>query len=43
VIPAAMRYAQETFNLSEDTILRALATAGLIGNLIKHNASISGA
>src|SRR5512143_1249914 len=33
----------ETFSLTEDTILRALATAGLIGNLIKHNASISGA
>ncbi len=43
VLPAVLRYAQETFTLNEDTILRALATAGLIGNLIKHNASISGA
>ncbi|MCU0243061.1 MAG: L-serine ammonia-lyase, iron-sulfur-dependent, subunit alpha, partial [Vicinamibacteria bacterium] len=27
----------------ETAVLRALATAGLIGNLVKHNASISGA
>ena len=27
----------------DDAVLRALATAGLIGNLVKHNASISGA
>ncbi|MDD3666930.1 MAG: L-serine ammonia-lyase, iron-sulfur-dependent, subunit alpha, partial [Bacteroidales bacterium] len=30
-------------NLSDTKILRALATAGLVGNLVKTNASISGA
>ena len=30
-------------NFSDDRILRALATAGLIGNIVKSNASISGA
>jgi len=43
VLPATLRYAQETLHCPEDAILRALATAGLIGNLVKHNASISGA
>ena len=43
VIPSVLRFVQESLNCPEDSILRALATAGLIGNLIKHNASISGA
>jgi L-serine dehydratase len=43
VLPAAMRYLRETLPANENAILRALATAGLIGNLIKTNASISGA
>jgi L-serine dehydratase len=43
VLPAVLRFLQETFHCSETSILHALATAGLIGNLIKHNASISGA
>jgi L-serine dehydratase len=43
VLPAVLRFLQETFHCSEVSILHALATAGLIGNLIKHNASISGA
>ena len=42
-LPAAFRYVQETYHCSEDSVLRALATAGFIGNLVKHNASISGA
>lgn len=42
-LPSAFRYVQETHQCSEDSILRALATAGFIGNLVKHNASISGA
>ncbi len=42
-LPAAFRYVQETYQCSEDSVLRALATAGFIGNLVKHNASISGA
>lgn len=43
ILPAVLRSLQETLNCSEDAVLRALATAGLIGNLAKHNASISGA
>ena len=42
-LPAAFHYVQETYHCSEDSVLRALATAGYIGNLVKHNASISGA
>jgi L-serine dehydratase len=42
-LPAAFRYVQETYQGTEDSVLRALATAGFIGNLVKHNASISGA
>jgi len=38
-----MRHIEETLNLPESDLLHALATAGLIGNLIKFNASISGA
>lgn len=43
VLPAVLRYITEKKQLDTDTILHALATAGLIGNLIKKNASISGA
>ncbi|MBI2418913.1 MAG: L-serine ammonia-lyase [Ignavibacteriales bacterium] len=43
VLPAVLYYAEKNFNSSEKQIIRALATAGLIGNLVKHNASISGA
>jgi L-serine dehydratase len=43
VLPAVLRHIQDTVSTPEASILRALATAGLIGNLIKHNASISGA
>lgn len=43
VVPAVLRYMQERYNLPDEKILHALATAGLIGNLVKHNASISGA
>jgi len=43
VLPAVLRYLQETLACSHEDILRALATAGLIGNLVKKNASISGA
>ncbi len=42
-VPAALRYVRDTYHCSEDSVLRALATAGFIGNLVKHNASISGA
>ena len=43
VLPAVLRHVQEKTDCRKDAVLRALATAGLIGNLIKHNASISGA
>ncbi|OGO34360.1 MAG: serine dehydratase [Chloroflexi bacterium RBG_16_57_11] len=43
VMPAVLRYIKEILHCPESSILRALATGGLIGNLIKHNASISGA
>jgi len=43
VLPAILRYIEETYEISEPDILHALATAGLVGNLIKSNASISGA
>ena len=43
VVPAVLKFVQNYYNASEKKILRALATAGLIGNLVKYNASISGA
>ncbi|NOQ41846.1 MAG: serine dehydratase [Desulfuromusa sp.] len=43
VLPAVLRYLYETLECSHEDILRALATAGLVGNLVKKNASISGA
>ncbi len=43
VLPAVLKYVQETRGLSDEQIIRGLATAGIIGNLTKHNASISGA
>jgi L-serine dehydratase len=43
VLPAVLKYIQTFNEVSDKKILRALATAGLIGNLVKHNASISGA
>ena len=43
VVPAILKYIQEHDGHSDEEIVRALATGGLIGNLIKENASISGA
>lgn len=43
VVPAVLRYMQEQHSFPDEKILHSLAVAGLIGNLIKHNASISGA
>lgn len=43
VLPAVLKYSQERWGYSDEEIINALATAGLIGNLIKTNASISGA
>jgi L-serine dehydratase len=43
VLPAVLYNCSTNYEFSDIKILRALATAGLIGNLIKSNASISGA
>ena len=43
VMPAVLFHLQKTREFSDKRILRALATAGLIGNIVKENASISGA
>jgi len=43
VLPAVLKFVETYYEASDRKILRALATAGLIGNLVKHNASISGA
>ena len=43
VLPAVLKYQQTTKNLTDRQVLEALAAAGIIGNLIKTNASISGA
>lgn len=44
VLPAVLYYMHEKHHfLTKERIINGLAVAGLIGNLIKHNASISGA
>jgi len=43
VMPAVLYHLWRSRNISEARILRALATAGLFGNIVKTNASISGA
>lgn len=43
IVPAVLRYMQEKKGFSDEQVLHALATAGIIGNLLKTNASISGA
>ena len=43
VIPAVFRFLQETCGCSKNEMIRALAVAGLVGNVIKRNGSISGA
>lgn len=43
VLPAVLYHLWKTRGFSDIRILRALATAGLIGNIVKQNASISGA
>lgn len=42
-MPAVLYHLQKSRDFSDMRILRALATAGLIGNIVKFNASISGA
>lgn len=43
VIPGLLRAMKEEYELKETDILKGLAIAGIIGNLIKYNATISGA
>lgn len=43
VLPAVLYHLYKSKGFSEARILRALATAGLVGNIVKQNASISGA
>lgn len=43
VLPAVMVYKQEEMGFSDRAMLKGLAAAGIIGNVIKTNASISGA
>ncbi len=43
VLPAVLYHLKKAHEFSDKEILRAMATAGLFANVIKHNASISGA
>ena len=43
VLPSVLYHLQSRHNFSDKKMLRALATAGLVGNIVKDNASISGA
>lgn len=43
IMPAVLWHLHETVNADDTQILRAMAVAGLVGNLVKVNASISGA
>ena len=43
MLPAVLYHLEETLTCDRREILHALAVAGLVGTLVKHNASISGA
>ena len=43
VVPSVLKYMQDKKGFSDEEIVNALAVGGLIGNLVKTNASISGA
>ncbi len=43
VVPAVLYYYQKKRGFTDGEIVEALGVSGLIGNLVKHNASISGA
>lgn len=43
VVPAVLYHLHTSKDFSQKRILRALATAGLFGNIVKYNASVSGA
>lgn len=43
VLPGVLYHLQKGHEFSDTKIIHSLATAGIIGNVVKHNASISGA
>ena len=43
VLPSVLFHMQKFYNFSNQRILRALATAGIFGTVVKYNASVSGA
>lgn len=43
VLPAVLYYMKEEYHVTDEEIVKALAVAGIIGNVVKTNASISGA
>ena len=43
VLPSVLKYMQEKKRFSDERIIDALAVAGIIGNIVKTNASVSGA
>ncbi|MHC4885698.1 MAG: L-serine ammonia-lyase [Planctomycetota bacterium] len=43
ILPAVLSFLVESLHCTEELVVKALATAGLVGNLVKTNASISGA
>lgn len=43
VVPGVLYHLWKSRGFSEEQMIHALATAGLVGNIVKHNASISGA
>jgi L-serine dehydratase len=43
VLPAILKFSQDTLKVSENKIIEALAVAGLIGNIARTNATIAGA
>lgn len=43
ILPAVLKYVKDKRGFAEEEILHGIAVAGLIGNIIKTNASISGA
>lgn len=43
VLPSILYYMYKENNVCEEKIIKAMAVAGVVGNVVKHNASISGA
>lgn len=43
VMPSVLYHLSKFYHINEDMVIKALASAGLFGNLVKENASVSGA